>query len=433
MRRVLDASLVLLSQADGAALELDDGHGHMVYVCAGGTLEPFAGLRLRLDGSLSGLAVRSAAPLSCEDSEIDPRVDREACRRVGAASMICVPLHRGEETLGVLKVSSKTRAAFSVGDAEVLGSLSNLMAAAVGGASDIVRATTALLLQNPGSDGLAPRVREFIAGVVAPGLANQVSARARIEGVLERGDVRMVAQPIIDLRCGRVVGVEALARFPGEPRRGPDLWFEEAHAVGLGVELECLALRKALRLLDHLPADAFLAVNAGPAAVRCSEFQPALDQVDLHRIVLELTEHVVVDDYPALRSCLRAVRARGLRVSVDDMGAGVASLAHVLRLDPDFIKLDLSLVSEIDKDPGRRSLATALVAFAKDLSATVIAEGLETQGELQTLSNLGVPWGQGYYLARPAPVQLTHLMSRAPLRTRSRWDPECREVLAPAG
>lgn len=437
MRRVLDASLALLLQADGAALELDDGHSHMVYVCAAGSLEPFAGLRLKLDGSLSGLAVRSASPLSCEDSETDPRVDRDACRRVGAGSMICVPLHRGEETLGVLKVSSRRRGAFSAEDANVLGNLSNLMAAAVGGASDLVRATTALLVQTSGSEGLAPglapKVGEFIAGVVAPGLADRVSTKARIERVLETGGVRMVVQPIIDLRCGAAVGVEALARFPGVPKRGPDAWFGEAHAVGLGVELECLALRKALRLLDHLPGDAFLAVNAGPAAVACSAFPATLDQSPLDRIVLELTEHDVVDDYAALRSCLRDLRTRGLRVSVDDMGAGVASLAHVLKLEPDFIKLDLSMVAGIDKDPGRRALATALVAFGKDVSATVIAEGLETQGELQTLRTLGIPLGQGYFLARPAPVQLTHQVSRAPMRTRQRWLHEYGEVLATAG
>ncbi len=433
MRRVLDASLVLLSQADGAALELDDGHGHMVYVCARGSLEPFAGLRLRLEGSLSGLAVQSRAPLTCRDSDTDPRVDREACRRVGAASMICVPLHRREETLGVLKVSSKSKGSFSEGDAEILANLSHLMAAAVGGASDIVRATTALLAQAPSAEGLAPGVGEFIADVVAPGLADRVSARARIERVLESGSIRIVAQPIVDLSSGRVAGVEALARFPDTPRRGPDAWFAEAHSVGLGAELECLALRRALSVIDRLPGDVFLAVNAGPTAVACPAFPQALDGVALDRVVLELTEHVVVDDYAALRECLKDLRSRGLRVSVDDMGAGVASLAHVLKLAPDSIKLDLSLVSGIDHDLSRRALAAALVAFAKDVSATVVAEGLETQGELQTLRTLGVPLGQGYYLARPAPVQLMHAVSRAPMRTRRSWVTDYQQALPAAG
>jgi EAL domain-containing protein (putative c-di-GMP-specific phosphodiesterase class I) len=118
--------------------------------------------------------------------------------------------------------------------------------------------------------------------------------------------------------------------------------------------------------------------------------------------VIEVTEHAAVADYDALADCLRPLRERGVRLAIDDAGAGFASLRHILRLSPDVIKLDRTLCADIDTDPARHALATALIAFAAQIGSSVVAEGIERPEELLTLRALGVPYGQGFFLARPA-------------------------------
>ena len=121
--------------------------------------------------------------------------------------------------------------------------------------------------------------------------------------------------------------------------------------------------------------------------------------------MIEITEHAPVADYDALAQAIRPLRAHGVRLAVDDAGAGFASLRHILRLSPDVIKLDRALTAEIDSDAPREALAAALILFASRIGSTVVAEGIEREEELRTLRNLGVLYGQGYYLARPLPVE----------------------------
>jgi EAL domain-containing protein (putative c-di-GMP-specific phosphodiesterase class I) len=118
-------------------------------------------------------------------------------------------------------------------------------------------------------------------------------------------------------------------------------------------------------------------------------------------VILEITEHAAVADYDRLVAALAPLRALGLRVSVDDAGAGYASLRHILALEPDILKLDISLTRGIDHDCKRRALASALIAFAREINTGITAEGVESEAELETLSALGVTHVQGYYLARP--------------------------------
>jgi EAL domain-containing protein (putative c-di-GMP-specific phosphodiesterase class I) len=121
-------------------------------------------------------------------------------------------------------------------------------------------------------------------------------------------------------------------------------------------------------------------------------------------VVLELTEHVGVDDYSALTEALAGLRRRGVRLAVDDAGSGFASLRHVLNLAPDVIKLDGELVGGLDRDPARRALAGALLAFGADIGAEVVAEGIETARECAVLRGLGFRLGQGHHLGRPEPL-----------------------------
>jgi EAL domain-containing protein (putative c-di-GMP-specific phosphodiesterase class I) len=231
----------------------------------------------------------------------------------------------------------------------------------------------------------------------------------RIDQALAPGALTMVFQPIADLTTGDVVGAEALARFACEPHRPPNEWFTEANDIGRGAELELVAIAAALDQHHHLPPGAFLAVNASPATAITPELDALLARHPGDRVVLELTEHIRVDDYATLLDALDRLRRRGVRIAVDDTDAGYAGFQHLLRLRPDILKLDITLTRGIDADPGRRSLAAALVTFATEIGATIIAEGIEITGELDALRRIGIPWGQGYHIGHPGALPLPAL------------------------
>ena len=196
-----------------------------------------------------------------------------------------------------------------------------------------------------------------------------------------------------------VVGYEALARMPVDPMHSPDWWLEQASSVGLRHELELACLRAAASL-GQPPAGRALFVNASPSLVAdpaVLELRDALPQ----RLVLELTEQEAVDDYPSLRERLGGWLAGGVRLAVDDAGAGYSSLRHVVELGPDYLKLDRELVRDLDSDPTRQALLRAIVAFSHEVGTSVIAEGVETVGELSALRDTRVHLVQGYLLARP--------------------------------
>lgn len=231
----------------------------------------------------------------------------------------------------------------------------------------------------------------------------QAEIRRRVQGVVGGDGPAMVFQPIVQLAARHPVGMEALARFPAPPPR-PDLWFQEAEEAGLREELEVAALRSAMRQLPELPPDAYLSVNLSPETAMSDPGQRALREAPQERLVIEITEHARVDDYDALGAALGPLRSRGTRLAVDDAGAGFASLSHILRLGPDIIKLDITLTRNIDRDGARRALASGLIAFAAEIGAAIVAEGIETAEELDCLRTLGVELGQGFFLGRPAPL-----------------------------
>lgn len=231
-------------------------------------------------------------------------------------------------------------------------------------------------------------------------VARQVQ-QDRISRVIREQALSIVFQPVFDLSTGAVVGLEALARFPSEPKRGPDLWFAEAASVGLGVDLEILAVRAALDALDEVPAPIFLAVNVSPRTVLSPELRAACPPHVCPRLVLELTEHVPVEDYDTLNRAVTVFRDRGARLAADDVGAGYSGFNHLLALRPDIVKADLCVTHGIDIDPARRALLSALVQFTADTGAELIAEGVETAAELEAVQDLATPWAQGYHLCVP--------------------------------
>lgn len=226
----------------------------------------------------------------------------------------------------------------------------------------------------------------------------------RLGEVLERREIAIVYQPIVDLHHGAVLGYEALSRFPSPPHAPPDRWFADAAAVGRGVELEVLAAELALAPLWALPDDVYVALNVSPQVAGSPELRAALDGADLSRVVLEITEHDAVHDYGALKAALEGLRRRGVRIAIDDAGAGYASLRHVLELEPDLVKLDPSLTAGIERRPPLPQLRSALAGFATALDFDVVAEGLESQDDVEALRLLGVSQGQGYHLRRPGPL-----------------------------
>ena len=224
---------------------------------------------------------------------------------------------------------------------------------------------------------------------------------SRIRSVLDDEEVNIEFQPVFDLADNRVVSLEALARFWREPMRSPADWFAEANSVGLGAELELAAIEAAVGRLSEFPSDVALAINASPATVLHPRFfELVLGIAD--RLIIEITEHAQVEDYDELAEALAPLRACGARLAIDDVGAGFASLRHILRLEPDIVKLDLTLTHDISCDPAREALASSLVRFAEGIDATITAEGIESPEDLAVLRSLGVAYGQGFYLARPS-------------------------------
>jgi EAL domain-containing protein (putative c-di-GMP-specific phosphodiesterase class I) len=225
--------------------------------------------------------------------------------------------------------------------------------------------------------------------------------RARVTQVMATDQMSVVFQPIRSLIDARLLGLEALARFASAVQMPPYLWFADAHEVGLGVELETLAIRKALLSLS-CTNETYLALNASPTTVLSGELEAVLHDVPLKRIVVEITEHAQVDDYPALRHALSPLRRGGVRVAVDDAGAGYATLRHITELQPELIKLDAHLTTDLEHDPVKRGLVKAMTTFAGEIGCCLIAEGVETEQQKALLVELGIGHGQGYLLGRPA-------------------------------
>ena len=224
----------------------------------------------------------------------------------------------------------------------------------------------------------------------------------RVYERLHGGDIQAVFQPILSVSTGRLIGAEGLTRFPGSDRY-PDQWFADAAEVGLGVELELAAVERLLAAAHALPDDLYLSINVGPHTLVRAELMELLltSGIPTERVVLEVTEHASISEYDAVLIAVGALRAVGVRLAVDDAGAGYASFRHILQLSPEMIKLDRSLIAGLNHDPALRALASAVVTFGRELGATVTAEGIETPEELRCAQTLGIHAAQGYLFGRP--------------------------------
>ena len=253
-----------------------------------------------------------------------------------------------------------------------------------------------------------PTLTEFTvmsAAVLGPKLSERWSRdvlRAEVQSVINARAFHPVFQPVVDLNSRACVGYEALTRFDDGVR--PDLRFMAAERVGMMVDLEKACLDVQIQQARSLPAGRFVSLNVSPALAMMRD--PLLEivaSVD-RAVVLEVTEHTEIEDYTALTAALDEVRPYTM-LAVDDAGAGYAGLRHILELRPQFVKLDISLVRNIDHDPARQAMVTGMTRFAETVGCSLIAEGIETENELTALKLLNIQYGQGYFLARPARVE----------------------------
>jgi EAL domain-containing protein (putative c-di-GMP-specific phosphodiesterase class I)/DNA-binding response OmpR family regulator len=238
--------------------------------------------------------------------------------------------------------------------------------------------------------------------LLAPGILDRQErgiVRSRLELVLSDGSFTPVFQPVVELATGRTVGYEALTRFDDGMR--PDRRFADAGAVGLGYELEAATLTAALAAAVDLPADVWLSVNVSPGFLMDgSHLRRSLRDTN-RPMVLEITEHVAIENYEAFREAVASLGV-DLRYAVDDAGAGFSSFRHILELRPDFVKLDIGLVRDINADEVRQALVAGIVYFARRSGCRLVAEGIETTSERTMLQALGIDLGQGFLLGRPA-------------------------------
>jgi PAS domain S-box-containing protein len=286
--------------------------------------------------------------------------------------------------------------------------------------SDMIDALDRLAERLPALMEFAAITGTLLGGAVADRLVTAAMG-ARVHEIITRSAFHPVFQPIVELATEKVRGYEALTRF--HDGTAPDVRFEEAHRLGVGLALERACLEAAFAAARNLPVGPWLNVNVSPELVLAGMVEDIVPSGD-REIVLEITEHQAIKDYGSFRAAVAAIRDR-VQIAVDDAGAGFASLRHIVELEPAMVKLDRSLVAGIDSDRAREAVVAGMVRFADSAGLVLLAEGIETREELTTLRRLGVRLGQGYLLGKPAtvatpagPVELPSLVrpARSPRR-----------------
>ena len=306
------------------------------------------------------------------DDEAGPGEISEELRAVGVKALAFGPIRHGDDVVGVL----------------VVGTCDSRFAAVV-------------------ADKMPPLV-SFGASYNAV-LVERLEARHRdyrlrgtFDALLATRAFHPVFQPIVDLALGETIGYEALTRFESGER--PDVCFADAWSVGMGAELELATLGTAVAGARGLPAGRWLDLNVSPRLLQSPERLAALLGAADRPVVVEITEHELIEDYAAVREAAAAL-GTDVRLAVDDAGVGIANFGHIIELRPDFVKIDISLVRRVNADPGRQALVVAMRHFARTAGCRLVAEGVETEEEADTLKMLGVEFGQGHWFGRPEPPE----------------------------
>ena len=282
----------------------------------------------------------------------------------------------------------------------------------VAGAAALIAGLGTRRRHAPGTARWTRTVHASPAPTVPPRSTSARLTGAQVRATLDARSFDTVFQPVFGLHDGRVLAVEALTRFAplptapaGAPPLAPPIWFASAWGAGLGRELELATIAAALGRSAPLTCGVPLSLNLSPATLLDPRLVRLLDAHPERPVILELTEHALIEDYATARLAVDRLRDRGCQLAVDDAGAGFASLRHVVRLAPELIKLDASLTQDIEHDTVRRALAASLVLFAHRTGSRLVAEGIERADDLSAWCQLGADGAQGYLLARPGPIR----------------------------
>lgn len=235
--------------------------------------------------------------------------------------------------------------------------------------------------------------------------------KEKLQELILKESIKTVFQPIVDFIENRIIGYEALTRGPeGTEYESPYILFDAAEETELIFELDSLCRRKALQNAMGLDKGLKLFVNCLPSAVhdpdfREVEFRALLKRLKIRpeNLVFEVTEREAVENYNLFKEAVSYYSEMGFAIAVDDTGAGYSSLETVVELKPDFVKLDISIIRGIDKNFLKQELIKAISGLANKMGSLVIAEGIETEEELEILKRLGIRYGQGFLFARPGP------------------------------
>lgn len=402
MVRVAEQACAFVANADGAAINLLRGSDNSyVTVSASGVLAPAMGFVIARDVSLQGVAAREKRPVLVHDAQVDPRLApsvRAFNKQWGTRSWAVIPLIHNGTVIGSLMLAAVGPGAFIATDIDPMVAVSDFVSALIGSQHELAVLLTDVITdgQDRGQGAFTAR---FVASVMMPEAVEAEWHQIRLDELLKGPDVLGVAfQPIVHLATRRIIAYEGLARFPASMEGTPAQWFSAARRLGRSLDLEGAALRAVLAAARGLPGDCPVSVNLSPNAVREPTIQDLLIAQD-RPLIVEITEHEPFPD--DLCEALNGLRERGIQVAVDDAGAGYASFTQLLRLRPDMIKIDGELIAGIDHDPAKRAIATALTSLAAELNSKIVAEAVETAGQLQTLIRLGIEYGQGFHLGRP--------------------------------
>jgi EAL domain-containing protein (putative c-di-GMP-specific phosphodiesterase class I) len=405
MVRVADQACAFAASADGAAINLlRASDNSYVTVSASGVLEPALGFVIAKNQSLQGIAARQRRPIVVGDAHIDGRLSRHVRainKQWGTRSWAMIPLTHKNTAIGSLMLAAADPGAFTENDIEPMVTASDFVSALIGSQFELSTQLTNVITGGHGR-GQGAFTARFVASVMMPEALEAEAHQIRLDALLEQPQVLGVAfQPIVQLTSRGIIAYEGLARFPASMEGTPAQWFSTARRLGRSLDLEGAALRAVLAAARGLPRDVPVAVNLSPKAL----LEPAIHHQLLaqdRRLIVEITEHEPFPD--DLSTALTGLRERGIQVAVDDAGAGYANFTQLLRLRPDIIKIDGELIAGIDNDAAKRAIATSLTSLAAELDATIVAEAVETAGQVRTLMGLGIDYGQGFHLGRPGEV-----------------------------
>ncbi|WP_141863476.1 EAL domain-containing protein [Arthrobacter sp. SLBN-53] len=398
-RRITEQMCLFTPKADGAAVSILAPSDEFVVVSAFGVVESLLGLRLPVAGTFQGLAVATGRPQLSDDAPNDPAVNAEV-RAIGARlelrTLAVFPLRHRDTAIGALSMTSTQPGRFDERDIAAMAAASTFISGLISAHTELSALLDAFLVDPNLPDD---STTQFLASVLLPDMAREDRLHQRLDAVLaDPANLDIVFQPIVDLNTGDVTGFEGLCRFPTDGELSPKQWFDCARRLGRSLSLELAALRRLLVNAEDLPPTSFVAANLSPVTAMNPAVQELLISVQ-RPLVVEITEHEPFPD--DLAEALKPLREAGIRLAIDDAGAGFASFNQLLRLRPDIIKIDGDLTSGIATDPVRRALASSIVRLGNELNAVTVSEAVEDPQQLGTLRDLGVDLGQGYLFGRP--------------------------------